>query len=183
MADQVPDPTSSIVEPDELDAPIEATMLYDLAELHHVGIVADDIDAAATALHRIYGLDVTVFDESEFTCRIGGVAQRTVQRMGLSAGPPHVELLRTVPGSPIWQPTGTGIHHLGFVADDVEAVSAELALRGAPLWMAGGDGSVPSGACYHRDPLGQIIEVLDRATAARLAARYDAYRSRRPGHA
>ncbi|MFI9411281.1 VOC family protein [Nocardia gamkensis] len=153
-----------------------------MAELHHVGIVVGDIEAGAAALNRLYGLDVTVFDESEFTCRIDGVTQRTVQRMGLSAGPPHVELLRTVPGSPIWQPTGTGIHHLGFVADDVAAVSAELERRGAPLWMAGGDGSVPPGACYHRDPLGQIIEVLNRATAERLAARHGEYRRRCPGH-
>ncbi|MEV0354899.1 VOC family protein [Nocardia sp. NPDC050697] len=147
-------------------------MLYDLAELHHVGIVADDVEAAAAALNRLYGLDIRVFGETEFTCRIDGVAQRTVQRMALSAGPPHVELLRTVPDSPIWRPTDTGIHHLGFVADDVAAVSAELTRRGAPLWMAGGDGSTPPGACYHRDPLGQIVEVLSRATAERLAARH-----------
>lgn len=156
--------------------------LYDLAELHHVGIVADDVEAAVAALNRLYDLDVTVFAESEFTCRIDGVLQRTVQRMGLSAGPPHVELLRTVPGSPIWQPSPTGIHHLGFVADDVAAVSAELARRGARLWMAGGDGGVAPGACYHRDPLGQIVEVLSRATADRLAARYDEHRRHCPGH-
>ncbi|BDU00078.1 MULTISPECIES: VOC family protein [Nocardia] len=156
-------------------------MFYDLAELHHVGIVVDDVEAGAAALHRLYGVDVTVFDESVFTCRIEGVAQQTVQRMGLSAGPPHVELLRTIPGSPIWQPT-TGIHHLGFVVEDVATASAELARRGAPVWMIGGDGSTAPGACYHRDPLGQIIELLDRATASRLAARRGGFGWRCPAH-
>jgi methylmalonyl-CoA/ethylmalonyl-CoA epimerase len=71
----------------------------------------------------------------------------------------------------VWTPTA-GIHHLGFVVDDLVRASNELASRGAPPWMTGGDDRErPSGACYHRDPLGHVIELLDRATAERLAAR------------
>jgi methylmalonyl-CoA/ethylmalonyl-CoA epimerase len=145
--------------------------MYDLGELHHVGIVVDDIDDAAQSMYRIYGIDVTVFDESFYTCMIDGIEHHTVQRLGLSDGPPHVELLRTVPGSPVWAPV-PGIHHLGFVVDDLAVASAELERRGAELWMAGvKDGRAPNGCVYHRDPLGQVIELLDRAVADRLTAR------------
>ncbi|MGW5381251.1 VOC family protein [Nocardia sp. NPDC003963] len=146
-------------------------MCYDLAGLHHIGLVVDDLEESAALLHELYGVDVALFAEAQYPCLIDGVRYDTVQRMGLSAGPPFVELIRTVPGSPVWQPR-TGIHHLGFVVDDLVSASAELAARGAPLWMSGGHGGVsPGGAVYHRDPLGQVIELLDRSTAERLAAR------------
>ncbi|MBF6347508.1 VOC family protein [Nocardia flavorosea] len=146
-------------------------MFYDLAQLHHVGFVVDDLETSATALRKLYGLDIVLFPEAQYPCLIDGARYDTVQRMGLSAGPPFVELIRTVPGSPVWQPRA-GIHHLGFVVDDLVAASADLAGRGAPLWMTGGHEQVSSaGAVYHRDPLGQVIELLSRATAERLAAR------------
>lgn len=146
--------------------------IYDLGELHHVGIVVTDLEEAAETIRRVHEVPVTLFDETAYECRIDGVEHRTLQRIGLSpAGPPHVELLRAVPGSPVWMPA-PGIHHIGFVVDDVPAASAELARRGARLWMAGvKDGRAPAGTCYHRDPLGQVIELLDRATAAGLAGR------------
>jgi methylmalonyl-CoA/ethylmalonyl-CoA epimerase len=151
--------------------------MYELGELHHVGIVVDDIDGAAQSVRRIYGIDVTVFDESSYTCLIDGVEHHTIQRLGLSDGPPHVELLRTVPNSPVWTPA-PGIHHLGFVVDDLATASAELERRGAELWMAGvKSGRAPIGCVYHRDPLGQVIELLDRAVADRLAARRNAART------
>ncbi|MEV0043962.1 VOC family protein [Nocardia rhamnosiphila] len=146
-------------------------MLYDLAQLHHVGLVVDDLEESAAALRKLYGVDIALFAEAQYPCSIDGAPYGTVQRMGLSTGPPFVELIRTVPDSPVWQPH-PGIHHLGFVVDDLVAASADLAARGAPLWMSGGhDGVSPGSAVYHRDPLGQVIELLDRTTAERLAAR------------
>ncbi|MEU6263037.1 VOC family protein [Saccharopolyspora shandongensis] len=138
-----------------------------LAELHHVGVVVADIERAAADVERIYGLSVTVFDETRFTCRISGVEHTVVQRIGLSAGPPpHLELIREVPGSEIWTPT-PGIHHLGFVVDDLATAARELELAGAPVWMSGvKKGVCPAGATYHRDPLGQVFELLDSALAA-----------------
>ncbi|GAA4487616.1 hypothetical protein GCM10023094_46340 [Rhodococcus olei] len=149
--------------------------LYDLAELHHVGIVVEDIEAAAEWVERLYGVTVAVFDETTYACRIEGVEHSTVQRIGLSvSGPPHIELLRAVPGSTVWTPK-PGVHHLGFVVDDLAAASKELERRGAPLWMGGlRDGRAPAGTCYHRDPLGQTIELLDRATRDGLERRLHA---------
>jgi methylmalonyl-CoA/ethylmalonyl-CoA epimerase len=106
--------------------------MYALDKLHHIGIVVDDIDDAAQSLRATYGIDVTIFDESPYTCLIDGVAHHTMQRIGLSAGPPHVELLRSVPGSAVWTPT-PGIHHLGFVVADLAAASppAEMTIAAA----------------------------------------------------
>ncbi|MBF6451130.1 VOC family protein [Nocardia elegans] len=149
--------------------------VYDLGQLHHVGIVVDEIQGAARMMRSLYGIDITVFDESEYTCFIDGVEHRTVQRLGLSDGPPHVELLRAVPGSAVWRAVG-GIHHLGFVVDDLEAASTTLEERGAKLWMAGTrNGRQPVGCVYHRDPLGQVIELLDRGAAQQLSARRAAH--------
>ncbi|SDH30416.1 methylmalonyl-CoA/ethylmalonyl-CoA epimerase [Rhodococcus triatomae] len=65
-----------------------------------------------------------------------------------------------------------GIHHLGFVVDDLEFAARALEEAGSPIWMGGiRDGVYPFGVTYHRDPLGQVIELLDRRSAARLSAR------------
>ncbi|MFE1953355.1 VOC family protein [Streptomyces sp. NPDC059524] len=147
---------------------------WSLADLHHVGVVVADIEKAAEDVQRIYGLSVTVFDETRFACRIGGVEHSGTQRIGLSAGgAPHLELLREVPGSEIWR-AAPGIHHLGFVVDDLPAAARAAQEAGAPVWMAGvRDGISPAGATYHRDPLGQVFELLDRSLAARLADRLE----------
>ncbi|MFM1724488.1 MULTISPECIES: VOC family protein [Rhodococcus] len=141
-------------------------------KLHHVGIVVPDSDAAVQHFEDLYGLPIRLLPESHYHCRIDGVAHSTVQRLGLSIeGPPHVELLREVPESTVWH-SRSGVHHLGFVVDDLAAASAELERRGSPLWMGGlAGGQCPVGTAYHRDSLGLTIELLDAATAARLATR------------
>lgn len=149
-------------------------MSFELPRLHHIGIVADDIELAAAVIGRLYGIAVTLFGEAPYSCLVEGKPHDTVQRMGLSQGPPHIEVIRTVPGSPVWQPA-PGVHHLGFVVEDLASASSQLATRGAPLWMAGShDGCTPRGAVYHRDPLGLVVELLDRATAQRLSDRLQA---------
>jgi methylmalonyl-CoA/ethylmalonyl-CoA epimerase len=143
----------------------------ELTRLHHIGIVADDIEQAAATIGQLYGIAVTLFSEVPYSCLVEGKPHDTVQRMGLSAGPPHIELIRTVAGSPVWKPA-PGIHHLGFVVDDLVTASAQLEAHGAPLWMAGArDGCAPRGAVYHRDSLGLVVELLDRPTAQRLTDR------------
>ncbi|EGD53413.1 glyoxalase family protein [Gordonia neofelifaecis NRRL B-59395] len=145
----------------------------DIGRLHHVGMVVDDIDAAAQQLSAALGVDFTVGDESSYRCRIHGEVHLTTQRLGLSSTiGPHIELLRSVPGSEVWSPA-PGIHHLGYEVDDLPSASALLTERGLPLWVQGlhEDGSA-AGTAYHRTPAGPTIELLDRATVHRLASRF-----------
>jgi methylmalonyl-CoA/ethylmalonyl-CoA epimerase len=146
---------------------------FDLGRLHHVGVVVDDIEAAAKHFADAYGLTVSLAGESEYRCRIDGVEHTTVQRIGMTVeGPPHVELLRSVSGSSVWR-AGSGVHHLGFVVADLARASEELERRGAPRWMGGlRDGACPVGTAYHRDVFGVTVELLDAATEVRLAARF-----------
>ena len=141
-------------------------------ELHHVGIVVPDLEEAVDGVRARYGVEVRLFPEGAYPCRIAGRDVAPVTRIGLSVGgPPHVELLREVPGSDIWRPV-PGLHHLGYVVRDVPSAAARLEAAGAPIVMGGlRDGTYPSGATYHRDPLGHLVELLDEITAGRLAAR------------
>jgi len=152
---------------------------FGLGRLHHIGIVVPDPEAAVRHFRDLYGLSIHLLPESQYHCRIDGLEHSTTQRLGLTVdGPPHVELLREVPESTVWQHR-SGIHHLGFMVDDLALASQELERRGAPLWMGGlRDGRCPVGTAYHRDALGLTIELLDRATAARLATRLSETRGR-----
>ncbi len=86
---------------------------FGLGKLHHVGIVVPDSEAAVQHFEDLYGLPIRLLPESHYHCRIDGIAHSTVQRLGLSIdGPPHVELLREIPETSVWQP------HSGYITSD-----------------------------------------------------------------
>ncbi|MFF5141491.1 VOC family protein [Streptomyces sp. NPDC013157] len=96
----------------------------------HVGLVVDDIAAAAAELTAVFGHRWC--EELGAPARVslpGGDAVLDL-RSTYSMSVPRVELVRSVPGT-LWQPAAdSGIHHLGYWSDDVAADSAELARRG-----------------------------------------------------
>jgi hypothetical protein len=74
---------------------------------------------------------------------------------------PQVEIIREVPGTIYTPEPGSGIHHLGYWADDVTAASAALEAAGAPLEAAGPG---PDGRlvwAYHRPEGGPRYELVD----------------------
>jgi hypothetical protein len=50
-------------------------------------------------------------------------------RIAYSGSAPRVEILQTVPGT-VWVPADSGVHHLGYWSDDVEADLATLQANG-----------------------------------------------------
>ncbi|MBQ7806025.1 VOC family protein [Rhodococcus sp. (in: high G+C Gram-positive bacteria)] len=144
---------------------------YSLDHIHHLGIVVPDLDAAVAQFADLYGIAIRLFDTKPYPCRINGTDQVWKTQIGLSVGkPPHVELLRAVPDSVVWD-YAPGIHHVGFTVDDLKSAANALEVAGSPIWMGGTkDGDFPTGATYHRDPFGQIVELLDQDTEARLSA-------------
>src|SRR3954468_14289181 len=97
------------------------------ADQFHVGIVVDDIATAAAELTAIFGYEWCAELGARTSVRLpGGDAVLDLRSM-YSMSTPRVELVRTVPGSALWEPAaGSGVHHLGYWSDDVAADSAEL---------------------------------------------------------
>ncbi|MFK4105241.1 VOC family protein [Streptomyces sp. NPDC019531] len=127
----------------------------------HVGIVVDDLAAAAAELTDLFGYQ---------WCEGIGAPARVLLPEGetvldllsvYSMSIPRVELVRSVPGT-LWQPADSGVHHLGYWSDDVAADSAELAGRGHPLEA---QGRRPDGTPYwafHQTVGGPRIELVTR---------------------
>ncbi|MER5531625.1 VOC family protein [Streptomyces sp. NPDC002677] len=129
----------------------------------HVGLVVDDIAAAAAELSALFGHQWC--DELGAPVRVSLPGGDTVLelRSTYSMSLPRLELVRSIPGS-LWQPAaGSGVHHLGYWSDDVTADSAELARHGyAPEAV----GRRPDGTPYwafHRGTTGPRIELVTRA--------------------
>ncbi len=147
---------------------------YPLSDLHHVGIVVADLEEGAAEVQRRYGMTIRLFPEQTYPCRIRGRDEAPRTRIGLSVeGPPHLELLREVPGFEPWTPV-PGLHHLGYVVSDLAAAARQMEDTGSPMLMGGVRGTeFPVGTTYHNDPLGHIVELLDTATAESLAHRLE----------
>ena len=134
-----------------------------VADLFHTGIVVDDYEGTLAQLSELFGYvwgeemrspspvilpsGETVVWESAFTYSLNG---------------PRLEILRSVPGT-VWQPSSSGIHHLGYWSDDVAADSAALSAQGYEREIIGpGPDGVPMWA-YHRHPTGPRIELVTRS--------------------
>ncbi|MEU6140478.1 VOC family protein [Streptomyces sp. NPDC047081] len=128
----------------------------------HVGIVVDDIAAAAAELSAVFGY--------QWCEELGAPAQVTLPggdavldlRSTYSMSVPRLELVKRVPGT-LWEPAAdSGVHHLGYWSDDVAADSAELARRGHEVEALG---KRPDGTPYwafHRSRTGPRIELVAR---------------------
>ncbi|HMK62084.1 MAG TPA: VOC family protein [Acidimicrobiales bacterium] len=88
--------------------------------LYHTGIVVDDFEAALAWFTEVAGYrwcEELALDQTVWTP--GG--DRTVPiRFAYSMSEPRLEILQAVPGT-VWMPANSGIHHLGYWSDDVDA--------------------------------------------------------------
>ena len=133
------------------------------ADLFHTGIVVDDLASAKEELGAVLGL---AWREGGADVRLtDATGVRTVQTAyALStAGPHHVELVQSVPGT-LWSVTAPGhAHHLGYWVDDVPSAAAELVRLGSePVARVAIKDGRPPMCTYHRSPTGLYLEVVDR---------------------
>lgn len=127
----------------------------------HVGIVVDDIAAAAAELSEVFGYQWCEEIGTSAEVRLPGGDTVLDLRSVYSMSTPRVELVQSIPGT-LWQPADSGVHHLGHWSDDVAADSAELARRGHPVEAVG---TRPDGTPYwafHRGSAGPRIELVTR---------------------
>ena len=118
-------------------------------KLDQLGIVVRDLDKAIAFYSRLFGsglfkkmefkdLDVEVRDEP---------TKLSVTVALASVGEMQVELIQAEPGENIYweffERHGEGLHHLGFIVDNVDAELTKAKEKGTPVLMygktAGGD--------------------------------------------
>lgn len=95
--------------------------------LHHIGIVVDDLDAAAAKYEALGFTDGDRF----------AVPEQGIEAMVYKAGPGYMELIRpTDPNGAIGRylaKRGGGTHHVAYAVDDIAATLARLQAEGVRL--------------------------------------------------
>jgi len=139
----------------------------EISKLFHVGVVVSDFERGLAELSELFGCEWAT--ERSFDAPVRYPAGHTVVlrvRNALTAAQPVIELIEAIPGT-LWTPTDSGIHHLGYWADDVESESARLEQRG---WPAEVFGLAPGGhvaSALHRRADGPRIELISSAYRTR----------------
>jgi len=98
------------------------------AQIDHVGVAVEDLDAAIALHERAYGLALAHREVVE---------EQGVEAVLLDAGESHVELLRPLqPDTAVGRflaTRGPGLHHVAYRVDDIEAALDALRDRGVQL--------------------------------------------------
>lgn len=132
------------------------------ADLYHVGLVVDDIDAAAARLTAAAGYHWTAPLAYTISVTTEGGDIDVPLRFVYSIEAPHLELIEQVPGTLWTAAPGQPAHHLGYWVDDLGAAAADLQRAGYRL-EARPSGPALSTFAYLRDPSGLRVELVDRA--------------------
>lgn len=122
--------------------------------LFHVGLIVPDMTAARASLGESIGVSWTDVTERERQVWMASGGEQKVRfKVCHSMTTFQIELVEQVEGT-IWTSSGSGLHHLGYWAADLEAESEHLTETGFPLvartetWV------------YHESPLGFYVELL-----------------------
>jgi methylmalonyl-CoA/ethylmalonyl-CoA epimerase len=98
------------------------------AQIDHVGLAVDDLDAAIALHERTYGLSLAHREVVE---------EQGVEAVLLDVGESHVELLRPLqPDTAVGRflaARGPGLHHVAYRVDDIEAALDALRDQGLQL--------------------------------------------------
>ncbi len=104
-------------------------------DVFHIGIIVPDIERDMDEIARRFG--VTFPDppgHTEVRVRTGaGEAMATIRGAYSAEGPPWLEVIQAVPGTPWEAGDGSRIHHLGAFVDDLDDEVARLTAAGAEV--------------------------------------------------
>lgn len=135
------------------------------AQLFHVGVVADDIDAAMRQMSADLGLTWKGGRPAMHDLCVYGEERSIEMRIAHSVeGPPHVELIQAVPGTP-WEAASAGMHHLCYWSDDAAALCARFEAQGHRRIL----GRAGAASGYFLSPEGMIVEIIHGDLHDRLA--------------
>lgn len=133
-------------------------------DLYHTGIVVNDFKESLDRLEAQAGHRFAEPMKYDVRLRTPSGESTVELLVTYSCGTgPLIEVIRAVPGTH-WQPvSGSGLHHLGYWSDDIEADSKDLAAAGLPLEAAGLGPDDQVVYAYHHGEGGIRIELVDRA--------------------
>ena len=96
--------------------------------IDHIGIAVEDIDAAIELYEKSFGMELGLRETVE---------EQGVEAALLNVGDGHVELMAaTGPDTPVGKfvaKRGTGLHHVAYAVDDIDATLEQLAAAGLEL--------------------------------------------------
>jgi catechol 2,3-dioxygenase-like lactoylglutathione lyase family enzyme len=145
-------------------------------DFDQVGIVVEDLDRALRAHEGMGPWSVYTYDRSVAPdLQAGGVPADFRFRLALNPGQPQLELIQPLddrsPYAAWLAAAGSGIHHLGFLVEDVPATTEVLRAAGFELIMSGsGHGADGTGAFAYYDTaeaVGYVTEAIRRPATRR----------------
>jgi methylmalonyl-CoA epimerase len=96
--------------------------------IDHIGVAVEDIDAALALYRDSFGMELAHRETVE---------EQGVEAVLLDVGEGHVELLAPLgPDTPVGKylaKNGTGLHHVAYAVDDIDATLERLAAAGLQL--------------------------------------------------
>jgi hypothetical protein len=138
------------------------------ADQFHVGIVVDDFESTLAELSAAGGYEwceeMSRPTDVRYADGTTGVLHAS---FAYSKDAPRLEIIRSVPGT-VWVPAASGVHHLGYWSDDLQADRDALVQAGFATEV---EGIGPDGSpfwAYHRHPTGLRIELISRAAQPRM---------------
>jgi hypothetical protein len=134
----------------------------------HVGVVVDDLDAALEDLTDLFGYGWCPSMSVETPVLLPKGDLMLDLHFTYSATVPRVEVIQSVPGT-LWVPAaGSGIHHVGYWSEDVEADGRRLVERGYAEEARGVRSDGAAVWTYHHSVSGPRIELVSREIQAGL---------------
>jgi len=133
-------------------------------DLYHTGIVVEDLDEARTWWTETAGYrwGPTVGGDTPVVMPDGEIT--VPMRIAYSADEPRLELVQAIPGT-LWMPADSGVHHVGYWSDDVDADIAHLLRRGLSLEVKAPSPDGSTRWAYCKGDRGPRIELVSRAMA------------------
>lgn len=140
---------------------------------HHVGVVVRDVEAAITHFEAL-GFGPFAFSDQARTFTIdftgelhGEPAEWKVTISNAKMGDVELELLEPSGGPSALQETldaqGEGIHHIGFLTDDIRRDIAEQTARGQKIWTMSLRTDAPSFVYFEPTSVGGVAVELRTA--------------------
>jgi hypothetical protein len=132
----------------------------------HVGFIVPDLDAAMEEFHVALGIEWRAPIAAGVPL-LGpdGVVEADVYSVYSDGGPPAIELIQSVPGTPLAGNGGVSFHHLGFWTDRLAESSHDLGAHG---WLCAATvvspQNHPSRFTLQQSQHGFYIELFDTAT-------------------